>query len=416
MRQSQLSSKTLKDSSAEDPSINAQLLTRAGFVDRLMAGVFSYLPLGTRVLWKIENIIRDEMNRIGSEEVLMPALQPQSIWEETGRWDKMSDVLYRIITSTDKFFTLGATHEEVVTPLIGRFIQSYKDLPKSVYQIQTKFRNEARPKSGVLRGREFRMKDMYSFHTSQEDLDSYYDRSIGAYHTVYRRCGLGDQTYLTYASGGAFCKYSHEFQTVTPFGEDHIHLWEKKDVAVNQEIIDDVKETDEWKGAQFSETKAIEVGNIFKLGTRFADAFKVRYQDQSGTMQPVYMGCYGIGSTRILGTIAEVSHDNNGLIWPIEVAPFHVHLIRLGTDDAVIETADRLFAELTNAGIEVLYDDREVNAGTKFADSDLIGIPSRMVISAKTLKENLFELKQRHESNANLHKLTDAENTIRNTW
>jgi len=393
LRQTQLVSRTVREASKEDVSVNAQLLVRAGFVDKLFAGVYSYLPLGVRVLAKIEQIIREEMTRIGSQEVLMPALQPREIWETTKRWDM--EVLFRLKGDGDRDLALGPTHEEVVTPLVGRFIQSYKDLPASVFQIQTKFRNEPRAKSGVLRGREFRMKDMYSFHIDQADMDAYYERAKEAYTRVFDRCGLGAQTFLTFASGGPFSKYSHEYQTITPFGEDTIHLWREKGIAVNREIADEVRDTPEWKGAQLEEVKAIEVGNIFQLGTRFSDACGISVQDAQGTKRPVLMGCYGIGSTRLLGTIVEVHHDERGMRWPEEVAPFDVHLVSLARSDAERSAVERLVQELDARGVDVLVDDRDVSAGQKFADSDLIGIPVRAVVSAKTLAAGSVEVKRR---------------------
>lgn len=400
MKQSQLISKTRRSADHEEISVNAALLMKAGFVDKLMAGVYSYLPLGQRVLVKVENIIREEMSKIGSQEILMPSLQPKEPWEKTERWDTL-DVLFRLKGAGDRDLALGPTHEEIVTPLVGSFIQSYKDLPCSVFQIQTKFRNEARAKSGLLRGREFRMKDMYSFHTTLEDLDAYYEAAQSAYVQIFKRCGLGDLTYLTYASGGAFSQYSHEYQTITLHGEDEIYLWREKNIAVNYEILEDVKKTDEWKEAQFETLKSIEVGNIFKLGTRFSDAFGLFYQDKTGTRMPVYMGCYGIGSTRLMGAIAEIHHDEKGLIWPEEVAPFDFHLIALTKEGKDKETADKLYETLTQSGLAVLYDDREASAGEKFADSDLLGIPVRGVVSKKTLNdfsEASIEIKERKKS------------------
>jgi prolyl-tRNA synthetase len=398
LRQTQLVSRTVREASKEDVSVNAQLLVRAGFVDKLFAGVYSYLPLGCRVLAKIERIVREEMTRIGSQEVLMPALQPREIWDTTNRWDM--EVLFRLKGDGERDLALGPTHEEVVTPLVGRFLHSYKDLPASVFQIQTKFRNEPRAKSGVLRGREFRMKDMYSFHLDQADMDAFYERAKVAYTRVFDRCGLGPQTFLTFASGGAFSKYSHEYQTITPFGEDTIHLWREKGIAVNREILEDIRGAPEWNGAQFEEVKAIEVGNIFQLGTRFSDACGISVQDGTGTKRSVLMGCYGIGSTRLLGTVVEVHHDERGILWPEEVAPFDLHLlslVRSAEEKAVVE---QLLQKLDALGVDVLLDDREVSAGQKFADSDLIGIPTRAIVSAKTLAAGCLEVKRRASAEA----------------
>jgi len=406
MRQSQLFTKTTKQISKEEVSLNAQLLLRAGYVNKLMAGVYTILPLGLRVLSKIENIIREEMNKVEGQEVLMPSLTPKENWETTGRWTSF-DVLFKLDDASDKEYALGASHEEVVTPLAQKFNTSYKDFPFSIYQLQTKFRNEPRPKSGILRGREFRMKDMYSFHTSQADLDAYYERMTEAYKKVYERCGLGDKTYLTFALGGTFSKYSHEFQTITEAGEDDIFICEQCRVAINREALPDCNNScPKCKSNQLIEKKAVEVGNIFKLGTKYSSAFKYNFVGEDGKQAPVIMGCYGIGPTRVMGTIVEICHDDKGIVWPKSVAPFEYHLIVLGDDAEVKATADKLYADLTSAGKEVLYDDRaDVGAGAKFADADLIGIPTRLVISAKTLKENAAEVKNRNEENSELKPL-----------
>lgn len=412
MKMSDLVSKTTKNINQDDPSRNAQLLIRAGFVDRLMAGAYSYQPLGVRVLTKIEDIIREEMNSIGGQEILMPALQPRQIWEQTERWDKV-DVLFKLKGAGDRDFALGPTHEEVVTPLIGQYIQSYRDLPKLVYQIQTKFRNEARAKSGLLRGREFRMKDLYSFHATQQSLDEFYEKSIDAYNKIYKRCGLGDITLLTYASGGIFSKYSHEFQTITPYGEDIVYRIPNTDIAINKEVIDDrsvledlipnYKDGDE---NALEELKAIEVGNIFKLGDRFSNAFKHFYSDSDGKEQSIVMGCYGIGSSRVMGTVAECLSDENGLYWPDEIAPYKIHLISLCNNEADISKCEEIYSKLQQQKIGVLYDDRpNVRAGEKFSDADLIGVPHRATISAKTLKENCLEYKHRKASSSDLMSL-----------
>lgn len=400
--------KTLKNVSSTDTSKNAQLLVKAGYVQQLMAGVYSYLPLGLRVLNKIENIIRDEMNQLGADEILMPALQPREIWDKTGRWDKI-DVLYKLKGQGDRDLALGATHEEVVTPLMNQFIQSYRDLPKTVYQIQTKFRNEARAKSGLLRGREFRMKDMYSFHPNQEDLDAFYEKAISAYTNVYARCGIGDVTLLTVASGGAFSKYSHEFQTITDSGEDIVYRIPGTKEAINKEIIDDERALAELladshtQREDLEEIKAIEVGNIFKLGSRFSDAFSQKFVDENGQSHSVTMGCYGIGPSRVMGAIAECLGDDKGLVWPEEIAPFKVHLVSLARTEAESAQADDLYAQLNAQNIEVLYDDRlNARAGEKFSDADLIGLPYRIVISKKTLEAESVELKRRTEDNAEL--------------
>lgn len=409
MKQSTFFTRTSKDVSKEEVSINAKLLTRAGFVDRHMAGVYSILPLGVRVLTKIENIIREEMNAVGGQEVLMPALQSKEVWEQTGRWDTV-DILFKLRGHGERDLALGPTHEEIVTPLVGQFVQSYRDLPISVYQLQTKFRNEARAKSGVLRGREFRMKDMYSFHRTSEDLDQYYERVLQAYVKIFDRIGIGAATCLTVASGGMFCKYSHEFQTVTPFGEDLVYRVPGENFAINKEIIDDheavkdlIPKKPDGTNVQLEEVKAIEVGNIFKLGTRFADAFKLSYLDEKGASQKIHMGCYGIGPTRILGTLVECFHDANGLVWPEAVAPFLVHLVSLGREEAEKAYAENIYSTLLGHGIECLFDDRDaVQPGQKFVESDLLGIPHRLVVSKKTISKGCIEWRPRTSEAASL--------------
>ncbi len=410
MRSSHLFTRTSKDANKSEVSRNAQLLSRAGFVTRLMAGVYQYLPLGLRVLNNIETIVREEMNAVGGQEILMSALQPREIWEKTGRWDKV-DVLYtlssdRVNPATAHDLALGATHEESVTPLAAAFIQSYRDLPFAAYQIQTKFRNEPRPKAGLLRGREFRMKDMYSFHADQADLDAFYERATAAYIRIYERCGLGALTLLTYASGGIFSKYSHEFQTISEYGEDIVYRLPGTQIAINKEIIGDQEALREiipgyqpGDEAKLEELKAIEVGNIFKLGTRFTDAFNTNYTDRDGSMKKVIMGCYGLGPSRLMGTIAECMSDDKGLIWPENIAPFKVGIVNLKVGHEKGDKAcEDMYATLRNAGIDALYDDRNESAGVKFADMDLIGLPWQVVVGPRGIEKDLVELKNRATS------------------
>lgn len=393
--QSQLPSRCLKESPKEDVSINSRWLIRGGFINRLMGGVYSYLPLGVRVLHKVENIVREEMDALGSCEILMPALHPQQAWETTGRWEKMTDIMYRVSDGGDKVFGLGPTHEEIVAPLMGNFIQSYKDLPMSVYQIQTKYRNEPRPKSGLLRGREFRMKDMYSFHTDSNGLDSYYEKAIQAYHNVFQRCGIGDRTFLTYASGGVFSRFSHEFQAITAYGEDTVYLDRHKGIAVNKEIIDEVSDELELDKNNIDVVKSIEVGNIFKLGTRFTDACQVTATLPNGSKGQVHMGCYGIGTSRIVGACVELCHDDKGIIWPESIAPFDVHIIVIAKEETTFMRAKEIAAQLSYAGKDVLVDDRNISPGQKFVESDIIGIPHRLIVSDKTLASGGVEWKRR---------------------
>ncbi len=394
MKLSKLFSKTTKNISKKAESKNHELLVRAGYVDQLMAGVYTYLPLGKKVLEKIEDIIREEMIEIGGQEILMPALTPYENWQKTGRWDTMDD-LYRFTSYYSKNkVALGGTHEEVVTPLAKKYILSYKDLPKYVFQIQTKFRDEKRPKSGILRGREFRMKDLYSFHTDEQDLNKYYDKVIKAYEKIFKRFGLGDKTYLTFASGGTFSKFSHEFQTESPVGEDTIFVCRRCKMGINKEIILTQKECPKCGKTDLEETRAIEVANIFKLKDKFTKPFKAIYLDKKGKENTVLMGCYGIGPSRIMGTIVEVLSDEKGIVWPKEVAPYQIHLINLKES----EEAERIYNKLQAAGFDILWDDRDESAGIKFQDADLLGIPLRVVITEKSLKSGGYELKVRNRT------------------
>jgi len=393
MKQSQLFTKTVKDVPKDETSYNAQALIRAGFIDKVGAGIYTYLPLGKRVLDKICQIVREEINAIGGQEILMTALIPKENWQTSGRWESF-DALFRLAGNDQKEYALGATHEEIVSPLARKYIFSYKDLPFGVYQIQTKFRNEKRAKAGLLRGREFLMKDLYSFHADQESLDEYYTKATEAYKKIYERLSLGSQTYLTYASGGSFAKYSHEFQTLAEAGEDWIYLCDRCRVAVNKEIIGEQDSCPLCGNKELIEKKAIEVGNIFKLGTKFSEPFGLKYKDARGAENPVIMGCYGIGPSRIMGTIVEICHDQKGIIWPAAIAPYKVHLISLGENG----DAEKLYQELQAGGWDVLFDDRDISAGEKFADSDLIGCPYRVVVSRKTLAEGKVEIKKRSES------------------
>ena len=401
MKQSQFFIKTKREAPKDEEAINAQLLIRAGFIDKLMAGVYTFLPLGLRTLKKIENIIREEMNKAGGQEILMSGLQPKENWVKTGRWDSMDD-LYKIKDASGREFALGPTHEEVIFPLLKNVIFSYKDLPLYVYQIQNKFRMELRAKSGLLRGREFLMKDFYSFHADEKDRDEYYDFMAKIYKNIFNILGIGDKTYYTLASGGTFSKYSHEFQTVTEAGEDTIHICSKCEMAINDEIIKENKVCPKCGESSFSQKRAIEVGNIFKLKEKFADDFGLKFKDKNGTEKTVITGCYGIGLGRLMGAIIETNHDEKGMIWPEAVAPFQVYLIRLTTNDKRQTIfADKIYNALQKSSIDILYDDREdVGAGEKFADADLIGIPWRAVISERT--GNKIEIKKRNEKKTKL--------------
>ncbi len=398
MKQSKLFTRTIKELPKDETSFNAQVLIRSGFINKTTSGAYTFLPLGLKTHNKICDIIREEMNAIGGQEILMPALTPKSIWETTGRWENF-DALFKLAGADDKEYALGATHEEVITPLAKDYIFSYKDLPAYIYQIQTKFRNEPRARSGLLRGREFSMKDLYSFHKDEDDLNKYYDIAKEAYFKIFKRCGLGDITYLTYASGGAFSKYSHEFQTLSEAGEDTIYVCDKCQVAVNREILDSQKnKCPKCGNSKLEEKKAIEVGNIFKLGTRFSKPFNLKYTNEKEEKKEVIMGCYGIGPSRIMGTVVEICHDDKGIIWPEAVAPFKVHLLSLGKD----EEAEKLYNQLLKEKVEVLYDDRDASAGEKFADADLMGIPYRAVMSKKSLAAGGVELKKRESEKSEI--------------
>jgi prolyl-tRNA synthetase len=393
MKRSQLFTKTQKDISKEAVSINHQLLVKGGFIDQLQAGVYTLLPLGLRVAKKIENIIRNKMVELGGQEVIMPALQPAENWKKTDRWDNVDDLFKFTSFYTKTEFALGPTHEEVVTPLAKKFIFSHKDLPRYVFQIQTKFRDEKRAKSGMLRGREFLMKDLYSFHKNEADLEEYYEKQRIAYHEIFDEVGIGKKTYLTFASGGTFSKFSHEFQTLSSSGEDTIYICKKCNVAINNEIIKDQKTCPECSSGDFRKEKAIETGNIFKLMDKFSKSFNLNYVDENGKEKPVLMGCYGIGIGRLMGTVVEVSHDEDGIIWPKNIAPFSVYLVDINEN----KEAEKIYKELVRSGIDVLWDDRDVSVSEKFKDADLIGIPLRIVVSKKTLEKDSAEIKVRTE-------------------
>ncbi len=402
MRYSQFFIKTKRDTAAQD-SVSAHLLDKAGFTAQASAGVYSLLPLGLRSIEKISQIIRDEMNAIGASELHLPSMQTKALWQKSGRWDDkaMQEILY---TDAAGEVCFAPTHEEQVTELVRPVVQSYRDLPILLYQFQTKFRRELRPRSGMLRGREFLMKDLYSFHPDLGSHNAFYEKVAVTYLKAFKRLGLG--VYRVKASGGIFGKeYSDEFQVLCDTGEDEILINRSLLTGYNTEVEKDL--TDEQKQG-LERVKAIEVGNIFHLGTKYADALELKYSDVSGQQQSVVMGSYGIGITRLLATLAEVYHDENGLKLPAQVAPFQVYLTDL-TDGQMGEKIEK---ELTDVGLEVLYDDREASAGEKFIDADLIGVPIRLVYSAKTAEENAVELKLRSDSQTELVKLTELTSKI----
>ncbi len=394
MRISDLFTKTSKTAPADEVAKNAQLLIRAGFVHKEMAGAYAYLPLGMRVVEKIKQIVREEMNAIRSNELIMTALQRREIWEKTGRWDdEVVDIWFKTKLKDETEVGLGWSHEEPIVEMMKQHITSYKDLPASLYQFQTKMRNELRAKSGIMRGREFVMKDMYSFHATKEDLDNYYNETIEAYKRVYDRLGIGAETYVTFASGGAFTKFSHEFQTICDAGEDVIYLHRAKNIAVNEEVIEDALSELGIEREELEPVKTAEVGNIFNFGTQKTDEMGLYYIDSDGKKQSLWIGSYGIGITRVMGVIAEKMSDEKGLVWPLEIAPYSVYLVSIGEKGAA--EADRLYEELTSSGVEVLYDDRDERPGAKFADAELLGIPYRVTISDRLVEAGEYEIVER---------------------
>ncbi len=400
MKQSHLFTKTKKEAPADEVAKNAELLIKAGFINKEMAGVYSYLPLGLKVINKIQNIIREEMNAIGGQEVTLTALQEKATWEPTNQWDDAEvDVWFKTKLKNETELGLAVTHEAAMTKMLKGFVESYRDLPVNIYQFQTKFRNETRAKSGIMRTREFIMKDLYSFSKDEAEHNEFYEKTKEAYKNIFKRAGIGHLTYLTFASGGMFSKFSHEFQTITSAGEDIIYVDESKGIAINKEVYNDEvianlglnKET-------LVENRAVEVGNIFTLATRFSDALDLKYKTETGEEKSVFMGSYGIGPGRLMGTVVEVLSDDKGIIWPESIAPFKVHILELGDDMEVKTTANALYVTLQEKGIEVMYDDRTgMSAGEKFADADLIGIPYRVVISPRSLKDGGYEVKKRTE-------------------
>jgi len=400
MKMSKMGVRPEKSAPRDAEAINQKLLTQAGFIHQEMAGVYTFLPLGLRVINKIENIVRKQMDEIGSE-LLMPALSPKEYWRTTGRLDSI-DVLFKAsaankvsLAKSDAEYVLCPTHEDVVTPLVQTYNISYKDLPVSVYQIQTKFRNEPRAKSGLLRCREFIMKDLYSFHTDEADWKKFYEEAKKVYMSVFNEIGIGKDTMIALASGGDFTKeFSHEFQTRCETGEDTIYLDKTSGIAYNKEVMPEGADTD----PNFEVFNACEVGNIFPLGTKFTNAFGYEYTDKDGSKKPIIMSSYGIGISRLMGVLVEKFHDDKGIVWPKNVAPFLVNLIDLQQS----EEAKKIYDLLIKEGIDVLWDDREMSAGEKFADADLIGCPIRVVVSQRSLTGGGVEIKLRSETESKI--------------
>jgi len=429
MRQSQLFYKTLKTAPKEALVISHQLLLRGGFISQLASGVYNFLPLGLSVHKKIEEIIRQEMNSIGAQEVFLATLQPKEIWEKTNRWGKMDPPLFKIKDRHNKLFALGSTHEEVITDLVKSKIQSYKDLPLYLYQIQNKFRNEMRFTGGLLRTREFMMKDLYSFHRNEKDLEDYFQKVFSAYEKIFKRCGL--DAIKSEASGGVFTKEkTYEFQILTDVGEDKIIYCPKCKWASNLEVFNNVSQRCPKCSQKLSKANSIELGHIFRLGTKYSKDFNLCFLNEKGEKEFVVMGCYGIGLGRLMAAVVEVNHDDKGIIWPKEVAPFCVHLIPIENTKKIKEKTEKIYQDLSSSGgsteafseggqknkTEVLYDDRkDKTAGEKFAEADLIGIPIRIVVSEKTLKMNSVEIKKRSGTKTKLIEIKKLPTVINNS-
>ena len=406
MRLSKSFIKTFREVGKEETARNAELLIKAGYINKEMAGVYSYLPLGLKVLRNIENVIREELNAIGCEEIQMTALQNPEPWEKSGRWNsEKMDIWFKTDLSSGGQLGLAPTHEEPITNLMKKFISSYKDLPVYAYQFQTKFRNELRAKSGILRTREFLMKDLYSFTTDEQTHNEFYKKATQAYHRIYDRLGIGDDTYKCFASGGVFSKYSHEFQTFLPVGEDKVYYNKDKSVVLNEEVLnDEVLKDLGVKREELSETTAAEVGNIFTLKYKFSEPLGLEFNDKDGKRQTVFMGCYGIGVSRVMGVIVEKYADEKGLVWPENIAPFKYYVTGIG------EQGEKLAQEIYDKDTEnVILDDRDMRPGQKFADSELMGIPYRIVISDKTLEKGGAELTDRKTGEVKIVKLEEIK-------
>ncbi|HEY5267835.1 MAG TPA: aminoacyl--tRNA ligase-related protein [Candidatus Saccharimonadales bacterium] len=397
MRLSKTFSKTTRNIPADETAKNAQLLIKAGYIHKEMAGVYSFLPLGFKVLENIKKIVRDEMVKLGFEEILMTSLQSKDIWEKTDRWDdKKVDIWFKSNLKNGTEVGFGWSHEEQIISMLKDYVSSYRDLPIGVYQFQTKLRNEIRSKSGIMRCREFLMKDLYSYSLNQKQHDQIYKSVTDAYLSIFKKLGIGDSTYFTFASGGSFTQFSHEFQTITEAGEDIIYVDHDKKIAINEEVFnEEIIQQLGLKKADLKKYKAAETANIFSFGTSKTDAFDLKYTNESGEQTSIFMGSYGIGITRLMGVLVEHFADDKGIIWPEIIAPARVLIVRIGDNPEVIKTADKLYENIMSKGIEVIYDDRDLRPGEKFADADLLGIPSRVIVSDKTIESKLLEFKDR---------------------
>ncbi len=395
MRQSKLFTKTRREAPADETSKNAQILLRAGYIAKEMAGAYDYLPLGLAVIEKIKKIVREEMNAIGSQEIIMTSLQRKELWEKTDRWDdEKVDVWFKSKLKNDTEIGFGWSHEEPITDMMRSFVSSFRDLPAYVYQFQTKMRNELRAKSGIMRGREFVMKDLYSYSLGEKDHEEFYQKVIDAYFRIFNRVGVGEDTFITFASGGAFTQWSHEFQTITEAGEDYIYINRDKKIALNEEVMSpESLQKLGVKEEELEKVKTAEVGNIFNFGTRKCEELDLYYTDSEGKKVPVWLGSYGIGITRLMGVVVEKNSTENSLIWPEAIAPFKYHLIEIPSQNAEVKKVAELLYEKLKGN--VIYDDRDLRAGEKFADADLLGMPFQIVVSEKTVAQGKVEIKDR---------------------
>lgn len=413
MRQSQLFCKTKKEAPKEAESVSHKLLTRGDFIEQTISGVYRFLPLGLKVLEKIEFIINEEMRILGAQKLYLPALQNKNLWLETGRWQTIDPPLFKFEDRHQKETALGSTHEEEITDIFRRRIRSYQDLPFYLYQIQNKFRNEMRATGGLLRTREFLMKDLYSFHADEKDLRNFYEKVKKSYFKIFERCGL--KTICVEATSGTIGgELSQEFMVLAERGEDKVLICEKCGCGANVEKVGEIKNCLKCKG-KISEFRAIELGHIFNLGVKYSKAMKANFCDKDGKEKPVVMGCYGIGLPRVMATVVEINHDEKGIIWPEEISPFDIHFLQIENNPKVKKYSEEIYDNLSKKGLDVLYDDRDKPAGEKFADADLIGVPKRMVVSERTLEKKSVEIKKRDEKEAKLVKLSSLSDYVKKT-
>ena len=411
MKQSALFCKTKKEAPKEAVSVSHKYLTRGDFIEQTISGVYRFLPLGYLLLKKIEKIIREEMLALGAQELYLPVLQQKNLWLETGRWQTIDPPLFKLKDRHQKETALGSTHEEEITDIVRKRIKSYQDLPIYLFQIQDKFRNEMRSSGGLLRTREFLMKDLYSFHSNERDLINFYQKVKKSYFKIFKRCDL--KAICVEASPGTIGgKLSQEFMVISEAGEDRVLICKKCGYGANVEKVGDIKSCPKCRSI-LEKKNSIEVGHIFYLGEKYSQAMSANYREKTGEEKLIIMGCYGIGLPRLMATIVEVHHDEKGIIWPKEVAPFDVHLIQIENTKKVKKAAEKLYQDLQKKNFEVLYDDREdKSAGEKFAEADLIGIPVRIVISERTLKKNCIEIKERSEKKTRLMKLNQIKKFV----